>query len=317
MSEPRYTGQGTDFYYLPSDTAPDAVNLTVADTVNLAVDLNRPLLVEGEPGCGKTQLAYSIADEKRLDLVKIMVKSTSRAQDLLYRFDAFRRLQDAQNPQASKAQHIYPYLALGPLGEVIQKGRRCVVLIDEIDKADIDFPNDLLDVLDNFTFQIADLPAEEEEDCCREKGFRRTVGAGRNHADPATLPIVVITSNREKRLPEPFLRRCLYLRLRFPESIDALREIVQKNLKQPAVKINTQILDPAIKAFLAVRKAALASNAQKPPTTSELIDWIRILLSKGVRAEDLDPLRPPAWETLFKTMNDLDLYQQLLDSAKA
>ena len=162
MSEPKYTGKDTDFY-VASDK--------VADTVNLAIKLKRPLLVEGEPGCGKTMLAYSIAAEKNLGTpIKIAVKSTSRAQDLLYRVDTLRRLQDAQRPQATDAQFIYPYLSLGPLGQAIHARRPCVVLIDEIDKGDIDFPNDLLDVLDTFSFQIDELPLEEEQDCFKRKG---------------------------------------------------------------------------------------------------------------------------------------------------
>src|SRR5262249_43092322 len=151
----------------------------------------------------KTRLAYSIAAEKKLgEVIKITVKSTSRAQDLLYRLNVLRRLQDAQNPKNVQAQFVYPYLSLGPLGEAIHQGRRKVVLIDEIDKADIDFPNDLLDVLDTFSFQIDDLPPEEEAACRKQKGFGRIVTGNLN-----APPIVLITSNREKRLPEPFLRR--------------------------------------------------------------------------------------------------------------
>src|SRR6185295_16112554 len=126
MSEPDYTGQGTDFYVASKE---------VADIVNLAVALNRPLLVEGEPGCGKTTLAYSIAKEKGLDdPIKISVKSTTRAQDLLYRLNALRRLQDAQSPKNEQARFLYPYLSLGPFGEAIHRKKRCVVLIDEVDK---------------------------------------------------------------------------------------------------------------------------------------------------------------------------------------
>ena len=157
-------------------------------------------------------LAYSIAAEKKLgDVIKISIKSTSRAQDLLSRLNALRRLQDAQNPNNLRAQYVYPYLSLGPLGTAIHGKKRCVVLIDEIDKADIDFPNDLLDVLDRFTFQIDDLPESEEQQCVKERGFGKTIEGNKE-----TSPIVVITSNREKRLPEAFLRRCLYVRLRFP-----------------------------------------------------------------------------------------------------
>ena len=302
MSEQRYTGNGTDFYL---------ASKSVAKIVNLAVDLKRPILVEGEPGCGKTKLAYSIAAEKNLgEVVKITVKSTSRAQDLLYRVNALRRLQDAQNPQNEQAQFVYPYLALGPLGEVIQRHERKVVLLDEIDKADIDFPNDLLDVLDTFSFQMDDLPQEEEEACQKKKGFGRTVTGS---AD--LPPIVVITSNREKRLPEPFLRRCLYVRIKFPDSVDELRDIVRKNTQLDTNELTDIVLNAAIVAFLQVRQLAIGST-QKPPTTSELIDWVQILHWDGVTPESLqaNPYRPPNWGTLFKTMADLDAYDALSKS---
>lgn len=299
MNEPRYTGKATDFY-LASDS--------VAQIVNLAVDLKRPILVEGEPGCGKTMLAYSIAAEKKLgEVVKISVKSTSRAQDLLYRLNVLRRLQDAQNPNNAEAKYVYPYLDLGPLGNAIHNKKRCVVLIDEIDKADIDFPNDLLDVLDRFSFQIEDLPEAEGAQCEKERGFGRTI-TGNEDAPP----IVLITSNREKRLPEPFLRRCLYVRVKFPESADDLREIVRKNIKLDAGELSDGVLLAGVEAFLRVRRLAVG-NTQKPPSTSELIDWVQILHWTGETPESLnqDPNRPPHWGLLFKTIADLDSYETL------
>lgn len=296
MSEPLYTGRNTDFYLAPG---------TVADGVNLAVELNRPILVEGEPGCGKTMLAFSIAEEKGLGpVIKIAIKSTSRAQDLLYTVNALRRLQDAQNRENADARFIYPYLRLGKLGQAIHERRRSVVLIDEIDKADIDFPNDLLEVLDTFSFQIEDLPDEEEQMCRARHGFGKTIVS-----DRATQPIVVITSNREKRLPEPFLRRCIYVRLRFPETDEELREIVRKNTKLAPEDFNDEILRAAIRAFGTVRAMAVGS-AQKPPSTGELIDWVKILHWKRQTAEDLEarPELPPYWEFLFKNMNDIDAH---------
>lgn len=298
-----YDGTKTDFYQAPR---------SVADIVNLAIALKRPILVEGEPGCGKTTLASSIAAELELgDVVKISVKSTARAQDLLFRMNALRRLQDAQSPTNQQAQSVYPYLSLGPLGQVIHQRARRVVLIDEIDKADIDFPNDLLDVLDKFEFQIDDLPPEEEDACLRSKKFGRNVSG-----DPEAPPIVVITSNREKRLPEPFLRRCLYVRVKFPESEQELQAIVRKNTRTSLAELAENVLNAAVVAFLRVRDLAVRNGLQKPPTTSELIDWVQILHWKGSSPESIaaDPNRPPYWSTLFKTMADLDAYQALAEA---
>ncbi len=298
MIESLYTGQGTDFYL----TTP-----TVADTVNLAIALNRPLLVEGEPGCGKTMLAYSIAAELGLDEpVKIVVRSTSRAQDLLYRVDALRRLQDAQNPLLETARHIYPYLSLGSLGRALHEPVRRVVLLDEIDKADIDFPNDLLNVLDTFSFDIDDLPEEEEKQALAAHGFGRHV-----KSDVPSRPVIVITSNREKRLPDPFLRRCLYIRLLFPTEAGELRRIVEKNIKEPLAGQNAGLMQTAVETFLGIRETALLNDVNKAPTTSELIDWVKILYWKGKTPASLKekPYLPPYWELLFKDMNDLDLYR--------
>ena len=300
MKHANYTGRATDFYVAANG---------VADIVNLALDLGKPILVEGEPGCGKTQLAYSIAAELHLgEVVKIAVKSTSRAQDLLVRMNALRRLQDAQHRDVESAKFVYPYLSLGPLGKVIHSGERRVVLIDEVDKADIEFPNDLLEVLDNFSFQVDDLPPEEEAaSLAREGGFGCTV-----NGNPDAPPIIVITSNREKRLPEPFLRRCLYVRVTFPQQPEELREIVRKNTRGSLDQLSDDVLNAAVVAFLRVRHLALGKT-QKPPTTSELVDWVRILHWKGVTPEALaaDDATPPYWNTLFKTMSDLDAYQAL------
>jgi MoxR-like ATPases len=300
VNEPEYTGTATDFYVASSQ---------VADIVNLAITFDRPILVEGEPGCGKTMLAYSIAAEKHLAApIKIAVTSTARAQDLLYRVDSLRRLQDAQNPHATDARFIYPYITLGRLGQAIHAGQRCVVLIDEIDKADIDFPNDLLEILDTFSFQIDALPSEEVQACIERNGFGQTI-----MSPTGVKPIVVITSNREKRLPEPFLRRCLYVRLRFPEDPAELVDIVRKNTKLSVEELNQKVLNAAVKAFLRVRAIAITGDIQKLPTTSELIDWVKILHWKGTDIKSLehDADLPPYWELLFKQANDLDTYPRL------
>lgn len=306
MNLPEYRGDRTPFYVASPE---------VAETVNLAIHLRRPLLVEGEPGCGKTRLADSIAAELGLgEPVKISVKSTSRARDLLYRFNAIRRLQDAQDATNRDARSIHPYLSLGPLGKAIQEERRSVVLIDEVDKADIDFPNDLLDVLDTFAFQVDDLPEEEEAESLARNRFGRTVTA-----PPGGEPIVVITSNREKRLPEPFLRRCLYVHLRFPEDPGVLAEIVRKNLDRTADELSQELLEAAVEAFRKVRDASISVDAQKPPTTSELIDWVRILHWKEADPASLRTPGelPPYWQALFKTLPDLEAYRKAVDPAAA
>jgi MoxR-like ATPase len=301
----RYAGNKTNFYLASKDTA---------EVVNLAIELKRPLLVEGEPGCGKTMLAYSIAAELELrDVIKIPVKSTSRAQDLLYRIDALRRLQDVQDPRNKEARYIYRYVNLGPLGEAIHSNQSHVVLIDEVDKADIDFPNDLLDVLDRFQFDIDELPREQEKLCRKAKGFGRRIGS-----ENGVRPIVVITSNREKRLPEPFLRRCLYIRLLFPQTPEELGDIVRKNTKLTSKELSQALLDAAIQAFQRVREVAVREKFEKAPTTGELIDWVRILYWRGEKPEDVarHPQFPPQWQLLFKTMNDLSTYPAIAEPKK-
>jgi MoxR-like ATPase len=279
---------------------------TIAEIVNFAIALGRPLLVEGEPGCGKTTLARAIAHE--LDLgepISMTVKSTFQAKDLLYRFNALRRLQEIQDPaKRDQSQYVYPYVSLQPLGEAIRQSRPSVVLIDEIDKADIDFPNDLLEVLGAFAFDIDEMPQEEDELCRRARGFgRRVEGKGKDR------PIVVITSNREKQLPEPFLRRCLYIELKFPEDPRMLETIIRKNLGEDAKVIAQELLDGAIKRFLDVRKRALQTGAQKAPATSELIDWIRVLHWQKETGETVAAADSvPYWKVLFKTMQDLDAF---------
>jgi MoxR-like ATPase len=272
LNLPVYKGNATTFYLAPKP---------VAEVVNLAIQLGRPLLVEGEPGCGKTMFASSVGEELGLHVIKIGVKSTSRAQDLLYRVNALRRLQDAQQKDNVDARYVYPYVTLEPLGRAIHSPERSVVLIDEIDKADIDFPNDLLEVLDNFGFEIDELPLDESEACERARGFgRRIQGKGER-------PVVIITSNREKRLPEPFLRRCLYVQVRFPDDIAALRDIVEKNIRKSGSEVDDALrgwLDDAIASFREVRGKAIENRLQKPPTTGELIDWVRILNWQGVEA---------------------------------
>jgi MoxR-like ATPase len=301
VSYKTYTGRGTSFYETTDE---------VAEVVNLAIALQKPLLVEGEAGCGKTQLAYAIAAELGLGKpIEIRIKSSSQAKDLLYRFDALRRLQDSQNePLREKAASVYPYISLEPLGLAIQRGEPCVVLIDEVDKADIDFPNDLLDVLDRFVFDIDDLPQEENEPCLRERGFGRTVTSR-----SGIKPIIVITSNQEKTLSVPFLRRCLYLELVFPDDAALLANIVQKNIGAAPKSLSEALVGVAVERFLEIRAKAREVGAdQKVPATSELIDWVRALTWREEKAETVKALglRPTYWRLLFKTMADLHVYDE-------
>ncbi len=287
----------------------------VAEIVNLAIHLSRPLLVEGEAGCGKTRLAYAIAAVLGLgDVVAATVKSTSQAKDLLYRFDALRRLQDAQDPNNENGPYVYPYIHLQPLGKAIASGKPCLVLIDEIDKADIDFPNDLLDVLDRYEFEIDDLPDEESALCADDptKGFGRVV-----KANPGCVkPIVVITSNREKPLPEPFLRRCLYIQLTFPTDPALLEKIVQSNLSRSGEQIQDSLIHHAVREFLAVRQRSEDWGLQKPPSTSELVDWVRALhwQQRDQANVSASELRPADQAILLKLQRDLETWKRSSDS---
>lgn len=255
----------------------------LVDAINLSIALGRPLLLQGEPGCGKTRLAYAIAYALGLPLEEAYIKSTSRGQDLLYSYDALNRLYDVQLGGAGprdennrpRCQFIENYIRLGPLGRAIARAdarnfhpQRSVVLIDEIDKADFDFPNDLLLELDRLEFRVTEAP---------HISFQAI-------AKPAWRPIVVITHNEESELPTPFLRRCIFHYLQFPESETQLKEIL--DLHHPN---NDRLSTAAIAVITRLRSLQL----DKKPGLSELIDWVGYMSAMNTPAEAVESLPYP------------------------
>jgi MoxR-like ATPase len=226
--------------------------------VNAALTLERPLLVKGEPGTGKTLLATAVAESRGFALIHWSVKSTTRAQDGLYVYDTVQRLYDARFGDAGPegVKDIRRYIKLGPLGRALKSDGRVVLLIDEVDKADLEFPNDLLHEIDRMRFTVAETGDE--------------IAA-------VQRPIVIITSNNEKELPDAFLRRCVFHFIDFPEP-DLMKRIVR--VHHPDV--DEQIVDQAIGAFYEVRGIP---RVRKRPSTSELIDWIAVLASAGVAVD--------------------------------
>jgi MoxR-like ATPase len=254
--------------------------------VNAAIILERPLLVKGEPGTGKTVLAREVAAAIGAPLIEWHVKSTTKAQQGLYDYDAVARLRDSQLGDA-RVHDIRNYIRRGKLWEAFTREERPVLLIDEIDKADIEFPNDLLQELDRMEFHIY------------ETG--ETVKAARR-------PIVIITSNNEKELPDAFLRRCFFHYIRFPDA-DTMRAIIEVHF--PGLK--KALVAEALRLFFEIREAP---GLKKKPSTSELIDWIRLLLSEDIGPETLrerDPRKiiPPLHGALLKNEQDVMLFERL------
>ncbi len=257
----------------------------LALAVNAAMTLERPLLVKGEPGTGKTELARQVAHSMGMDLIEWHVKSTTRAAQGLYEYDAVSRLRDSQLGD-ERVHDVANYIKRGKLWQAFAADARVVLLIDEIDKADIEFPNDLLQELDRMEFHVY------------ETG--ETVRARQR-------PVVIITSNNEKELPDAFLRRCFFHYIRFPD-IDTLRQIVE--VHHPGIK--GELLTAALTQFYEIRDQ---QGLKKKPSTSEVLDWLKLLL-----AEDLDPADlkregrsalPKLHGALLKNEQDVALFERL------
>ncbi len=259
--------------------------------VNAAVALERPLLVKGEPGTGKTELARQVAASLGLPLIEWHIKSTTKAQQGLYEYDAVSRLRDSQLGDA-RVSDVANYIRKGKLWQAFAAPGRVVLLIDEIDKADIEFPNDLLQELDRMEFHVY------------ETG--QMVRA-------AHRPVVIITSNNEKELPDAFLRRCFFHYIRFPD-IDTLRAIVAVHF--PGIK--QALLTTALTQFYELRETP---GLKKKPSTSEVLDWLKLLLAGDLAPEDLarDPanMLPRLHGALLKNEQDVALFERLAFIARA
>jgi MoxR-like ATPase len=257
----------------------------LALAVNAAVTLQRPLLVKGEPGTGKTELARQVAQSLGMPLIEWHVKSTTKAQQGLYEYDAVSRLRDSQLGEA-RVHEVRNYIRKGKLWQAFEADGRVVLLIDEIDKADIEFPNDLLQELDRMEFHVY------------ETG--ETVQARHR-------PVVIITSNNEKELPDAFLRRCFFHYIRFPDA-ETLAAIVRVHF--PGIK--DQLLSAALTQFLEIREVP---GLKKKPSTSEVLDWLRLLLAEDLAPEDLrkdvKTALPRLHGALLKNEQDVQLFERL------
>lgn len=248
-------------------------------SVNVAIALQKPLLIKGEPGTGKTMLAEAVAQSLGKKLIVWNIKSTTKAQDGLYMYDTIQRLYDGQFGEAG-VDDIARYIKLGKLGEAFESEEQVILLIDEIDKADLEFPNDLLWELDQMEFYINET--------------KRTVKAKHR-------PVVIITSNAEKELPDAFLRRCIFHYIDFPRP-ELMEEIVRVHFP----KVEENLLQSAMEAFYSIRSIR---DLRKKPSTSELIDWIAALQLGGIPAEAVRS-RLPFVGTVLKKDEDLALVRQ-------
>jgi MoxR-like ATPase len=276
MAHPKFSGTST---YVATD------DLMMA--VNAAVTLERPILIKGEPGTGKTQLAIEVARSLGKPLYEWHIKSTTKAQQGLYEYDAVARLRDSQLGDA-RVHDIANYILRGKVWEAFDSDVQPVLLIDEVDKADIEFPNDLLQELDRMEFFVYET-----------KQLIKAVHR----------PIIIITSNNEKELPDAFLRRCFFHYIKFPDK-STMEQIVDVHFPE----LKKELLAAALNAFYRVRDVP---GLKKKPSTSELLDWIKLLLAEDVPAEALhtdDPRKaiPPLYGALLKNEQDVHLFEQLL-----
>ena len=259
--------------------------------VNAAINLERPLLIKGEPGTGKTMLALEVAESLGLPLYEWNIKSTTKAQQGLYEYDAVTRLRDSQLGD-ERVKDISNYIEKGKLWEAFVSEERAVLLIYEIDKADIEFPNDLLQEIDRMEFYVYET--------------KETVKA-------IHRPIVIITSNNEKELPDAFLRRCFFHYISFPD-----RETMQEIVKVHHPKIKQKLVKEALDIFFDVRKVP---GLKKKPSTSELVDWLKLLMSDDLPDEilknrDATKAIPPLYGALIKNEQDVQLLERLAFMAR-
>ena len=266
----------------PAYVATDELKLAV----NAAITLQRPLLIKGEPGTGKTLLAEQVALSLGAPLIEWHIKSTTKAQHGLYEYDAVSRLRDSQLGDA-KVQDIGNYIVPGKLWEAFTCEQRAVLLIDEIDKADIEFPNDLLRELDRMDFYVYET--------------RQTIRA-------VHRPVEIITSNNEKELPDAFLRRCFFHYIRFPD-VETLTRIIEVHF--PGLK--RELLHEALTSFLTLREQP---GLKKKPSTSELLDWLKLLLAEDISIEVLREKNskksiPPLYGALLKNEADVQLFEKI------
>jgi len=274
--------------FTSTDTYVATDDLSVA--VNAAVTLQRPLLVKGEPGTGKTELARQVANSLGLKMIEWHIKSTTRAQQGLYEYDAVSRLRDSQLGDA-RVHDVGNYIKKGKLWQAFESTQKSLLLIDEIDKADIEFPNDLLQELDKMEFHVY------------ETG--QVVKA-------IVRPVIIITSNNEKELPDAFLRRCFFHYIRFPD-MDTMKQIIE--LHYPGIK--DALLTTALTQFYELRET---DGLKKKPSTSEVLDWLKLLLAEDLSADDLEKgstnALPKLHGALLKNEQDVHLFERLAFMAR-